>query len=311
MILTITANAALDRVIFIDRFEPTTVMRSRHIVDSVGGKGLDASIVLSSIGAPNFAISFIAGRNGKYLQELLDDYKIQYNLVSVKGETRIANVIIETDLHRHSHIMTPGYQVSDSDCSRLLDQVKKRIGDAQWVIMGGSLPSGTIPDFYGKITEIAHKAGVKVLIDTPGEPVLKSLYASPEIVKFNKEEFAATFNIREGPLLTLARSARSLLDNKGIQNIVITCGEEGILAITHKYTYLAKGPKLKAVNAAGAGDAVSASVAYRLSLGDTWEQALRWSIAISAAVVLTERTAECRMEDVLQIYPQAVIDQLF
>jgi fructose-1-phosphate kinase PfkB-like protein len=112
MILTVTANAALDRVLFIDRFQPTSVMRVQQVVDSVGGKGLDASVVLQTLGAPNTAVSFMAGETGRTLEAILNRYGIHHDLVWVEGETRTANVLIETELHRHSHIITPGYSVT-------------------------------------------------------------------------------------------------------------------------------------------------------------------------------------------------------
>ncbi|MCB0051408.1 MAG: hypothetical protein KDE24_17900, partial [Caldilinea sp.] len=37
MILTLTANAALDRVIFIDEFRPETTMRAPRFIECAGG----------------------------------------------------------------------------------------------------------------------------------------------------------------------------------------------------------------------------------------------------------------------------------
>ena len=48
MILTLTPNAALDRLLFIDEFKPGTVMRPQKMIDKVGGKGLDSSVALSA-----------------------------------------------------------------------------------------------------------------------------------------------------------------------------------------------------------------------------------------------------------------------
>lgn len=50
MILSVTPNSALDRVIFIEEFRPGAVMRAPRTVEAVGGKGLDASVVLAAFG---------------------------------------------------------------------------------------------------------------------------------------------------------------------------------------------------------------------------------------------------------------------
>ncbi|MBZ0307172.1 MAG: 1-phosphofructokinase, partial [Anaerolineae bacterium] len=81
MFLTITANTALDRVIFIDEFTPETVMRTNRWITSVGGKGFDASVVYRAVGAETLAIGFMAGETGKQLARLLDSYGIQHDLV--------------------------------------------------------------------------------------------------------------------------------------------------------------------------------------------------------------------------------------
>jgi fructose-1-phosphate kinase PfkB-like protein len=74
--------------------------------------------------------------------------------------------------------------------------------------------------------------------------------------------------------------------------------------------FLGRAPVQKSVNAAGAGDAVSSTFAWRLSLGDTWAEALRWSTAIGAASVLTLKTGDINIEDVNRIYREVEIQPL-
>ena len=81
MILTITANSALDKVIFIEEFKPTTVMRIRRVVESVDAKGFDASVVLHALGVDNLAIGLSAGETGHRLARLLECYGIRHDPV--------------------------------------------------------------------------------------------------------------------------------------------------------------------------------------------------------------------------------------
>ncbi|KPL82894.1 hypothetical protein SE15_12715, partial [Thermanaerothrix daxensis] len=57
-------------------------------------------------------------------------------------------------------------------------------------------------------------------------------------------------------------------------------------------------------------DATSAALAWRLSLGDPWPEALRWAAATGAATVLTEGTADCHFADVQNLYPLVQIREL-
>ncbi|HSV85492.1 MAG TPA: hexose kinase [Levilinea sp.] len=307
MILTVTSHPALDRVIFIDRFEPTGVMRARHMVDSVGGKGLDASVVLQTLGAPNQAVSFIAGHTGQALAALLDGYGIQHDLVWVDGDTRTANVIVETELHRHSHIITPGFKVSPADCERFLARVEAHLEGKLWLVMGGTLPPGAVSSLYRQVVELGHRHGVKALIDVPGEPAWQALPSKPEILKMNWAEFNSTFELKTETMLTLGAAIRAIQREHELYNVIITCGMDGILAATGKDLWIAKAPIQKALNAAGAGDAVSAALVYRLALGDSWPEALRWAAAVSAAVVLTEGTADSRVQDIQRIFPEVQV----
>ncbi|MCL4561511.1 MAG: hexose kinase [Chloroflexi bacterium] len=310
MFLTVTPNSALDRVVLIDRFTPGSVMRAARVVESVGGKGLDASVVLRHLGQETCALGFVAGETGKILVRLLDRYGIRHDLDWVNGETRTANVIVEAASQRHSHLIAPGYRVEPADWQSLLNRFSCRVAEAKWVIAGGSLPDGLPLDFYRTMIETAHRAGVPVLIDCPGEPARNALPASPEIMKMNDSEFQATFGI-ETPDLDLIREAGADVRHaNNLPALVVTCGKQGILALTTEGNFLATAPEQQAVNAAGAGDAVSAGLVWRLSLGDGWQRALCWAAAAGAATVLTEGTADCELAQVEGIYPQVSVSRL-
>ncbi len=62
MFLTLTANAALDRVIFIEEFVPATTMRAPRFIECAGGKGFDTSVALRGLGQPTTAIGFAQAR---------------------------------------------------------------------------------------------------------------------------------------------------------------------------------------------------------------------------------------------------------
>jgi 1-phosphofructokinase family hexose kinase len=307
MILTVTANSALDKVMFIDEFRPTSVMRSTRLVESVGGKGLDASVVLQALGVHNVALGFVAGPSGERLVQLLDGYNIQHDLIWVAGQTRTAHVVVETHFPRHSHIIAGGYSVSPQDVQALLERYRHHLREAIWVLCGGSLPPGAPSDLYRTLSTLADQAGVPMLIDCPREPLRQALPARPTIVKMNRHELRQTFGLVVEPRQALLGEAQQLRQSLNLPNLVITCGQEGILALTAQGSYLAASPPQPVVNAAGAGDAVSAALAWRLSLGEGWPEALRWAAAAGAAVVLTEGTADCQMEDVQRLYLQTVI----
>lgn len=303
MFLTVTPNSALDRVIFIDQFAPETVMRTTRWVDSVGGKGFDTSVALRALGAETLAVGFMAGPTGEQLQRLLERYGIMHDLVWVEGETRTAHIIAETALGRISHIMIGALTVSAPQVDDLLRRIDAHLPGARWLIGGGSLPSGLSPDLFAQTVARAHAHGVPSLLDISGPPALAAAPAKPTILKMNRREFCATFDLDDIPWEALLSPAKDVAARLGLGNLVLTGGADGILAITEQGGFHAAAPHQRVVNAAGAGDAASAALAWRLAEGDNWPSALRWAAATGAAVVLTEGTADCDMADIQRILP--------
>ncbi|MCP4427054.1 MAG: hypothetical protein GY803_21395, partial [Chloroflexi bacterium] len=218
-----------------------------------------------------------------------------------EGQTRTANVLVETKHHRHSHITTPGYSVPPQAYQSLIDKCRHYLPDAKWVVTGGSLPAGVSATFYRTLTEMARQHNVPVLLDVPGPPLVETLPVKPDIIKINQDEFAQTFDIEIESTPDLITKARNFREEHQLSTLVLTCGADGIFAFTPDGTYQAVAPPQQAVNAAGAGDSVSAVLPWRLSQGDDWPETLRWAAATSAAVVLTEGTADCRLVDIDRI----------
>jgi 1-phosphofructokinase family hexose kinase len=298
MILTVTLNSALDRILFISEFQPGTTMRPSKMIESVGGKGFDTSVVLQTLTAENIALGLVAGLTGQQLANLLDRYGITHDLIWVDGETRIAHVVIETRHHRHSHLIAAGLSVSSAAYGQLLSRFELLLNKADWVVAGGTIAAGIPVSCYRRMTELVQAQGVSILLDSFGQPLLEALAARPSIVKMNQEEFSQTFAVRAGSLDDLSSAAQAIYQQHALPALIITCGSAGILACTPEGSYLVSVPPQPAINAAGAGDAVSAALVWRRSRGDGWPEALRWAAATGAAVVLTEGTADCRWEDI-------------
>lgn len=310
MILTVTPNAALDRVIFIDEFQPGTDNRASRMVDYVGGKGLDASVALRTFEIDTLGLSVVAGSGGQALVKLLDGYGIRHDLIWLEGEMRIAHVIVETRHHRHSHVVGGALPFPPETTAELLHRYQAHLPQAAWVIAAGSLAPGVPTDYYRTITEMAHAAGVPILVDGSGPPIVEVVPARPTILKMNRTEFNQAFNTAVQTLMELKAPGLALCEREKLPALVLTSGAEGILALTPEGVYHAIAPRQHAVNAAGAGDTVSAMLTWRFSLGEGWPEALRWAAAASAASVLAEGTGESHRADVERLLPEAQVKQL-
>jgi len=310
MILTVCPHTALDKILFIDEWIPGTPMRTDRIVNCVGGKALDSAVVLSQLGVKTVGIGFFAGKIGQELLDLVNGYGIEGVPVWVNGENRIAYVIAERKHNRHSHVIAGKVLISEKQKNQLIEKYRIYLDRAKWVIFAGSLPPDINPDFYCELIQIAQEQGVPCLVDTQKQYMIEAVKAKPEIVKMNCEEFKWTFGFDAEDLDSLVELAVTFHKQNGLKNLVLTLSKEGILAITQEGNYLAKAPFQKPVNAAGAGDAVSSTLVWRLLKGESWKTAMKWAGAVSAAAVLTERTGDVHQEDINRIFPDVSVKEI-
>jgi 1-phosphofructokinase family hexose kinase len=242
---------------------------------------------------------------------VLTHYGIDIDPIWLPGETRLANVIVETARARHSHLMIGALPVSAAGLETMLERYRAHLPAAAWVAAAGSLPPGMPVTFYYTAVTLAHAAGRPALIDATGAPLLAALPATPDVVKLNQDEFVDTFGLTGGDLpaiVAAARQVRQTHDAAG--TIVLTCGREGVVAITAEGVMQAQAPVQRAVNAAGAGDATSAAIVLRRAQGDDWAETLRWAAAVSAASVTTEATAEVSLADVEHLLPDVRVNDV-
>ena len=310
MILTVTPDPVLDNIFFIDEWLPSSVMHAQKTVFSVGGKGLDASVALSHLEQPNTALCFLAGETGLSLSQLLKKYNILNNPVWVSGETRRATIISERTHQRHTHLFSGGISVSADHLQEFLSKFHQELKHTQWVITGGIFPASLPVDFFTQLIRSSEQAGSRILIDSHSQYIQPALAETFTILKMNWKEFEWTFETQASSMDMLISQAAQIYNSHQFQALVITCGAQGILAFSPDGIYHSIPPTLEIVNAAGAGDAASAALVWQLAKGESWADALRWATAVSAAVVLTEGTADLKYEDAMQILPEVTLDVL-
>jgi 1-phosphofructokinase family hexose kinase len=303
-----TPNPALDKIIFVDEWKPGALNRARKLVASVGGKGLDASVALRHLGQPTVGLHFAAGATGRELLELIERYGIAPEPIWVEGETRTAFIIAEEKFSRHTHTFTGGLAIGSEPRATFLSRYRRLLTRARWALTGGMLAPDLPAPFFRTLAEMAHAANVSILVDAARDPLRECLPNQPDIVKMNQDEFGWTFGIQARDLAELRREARQVFAEYAMRRLVITCGAEGILGLTRAEACHAVAPPQSVVNAAGAGDAASAALVWRLAEGDSWAEALRWTAAVSAASVLTEGTADLQLRDVRRLLPAVTVE---
>ena len=83
MIYTVTLNPAIDYVVGLDAFVPGAVNRCNRENIEFGGKGINVSRVLHSLGIETTALGFIAGFTGQALEQGLQEMGLRTRFIPV------------------------------------------------------------------------------------------------------------------------------------------------------------------------------------------------------------------------------------
>jgi 1-phosphofructokinase family hexose kinase len=315
MILTVTPNPTIDRVIFVRDFRLGATVRGEREVVTPSGKGVGASLVIHELGGETVAAGLNAGPTGRLLTDLLDEWRVPHDFVPGDGETRTAVVLVDLAVERQSTITAPTLSATSEHLSQLLALLDRYAGRAWGMICAGRLAPGLPLDSYARLVRRARQQGLVMLLDSSGEPLRRGVAVLPHILKVNRQELRALDSEMTGGQGTsddIAELAGRLVGRLGewaSDGLIVTLGARGALAVTSEGCYHAQPPQVRVFNTAGAGDALSGSVMLARSQGADWPSALALGTAAAASVVMNEGTAICHREQVEELLPQVRVVQ--
>jgi len=144
MIVTVTPNPSLDRTYEVPSLDRGEVIRATGERMDPGGKGVNVSRAVAAAGQRTVAVLPLGGAPGALVADLLDAQGIEVAPVPVAGATRSNIALAEAD-GVLTKINAPGPDLSAAEEELLLETVRQRSRDADWIACCGSLPRGLAP----------------------------------------------------------------------------------------------------------------------------------------------------------------------
>ena len=279
MILTVTPNIALDITYTIDKFELHSSMRVNDVADRAGGKGINVSRVLASLGYESLILGLQGGNVGAAIEADLIASQLPYELVPIVGQTRRSVGIVDRSTGDATVLNEAGPDVSGEEWERLTQTVARHLPQASTLVVSGSLPPGIGQTGVAELAQLAVAASVPVIVDTSGPSLLDAVAVGPDVVKPNAHEIASATGIHD-PL----EGAAALIE-RGAKAVVVSLGADGMCVVTADQTLRAKPTRTISGNPPGAGDAGVAALAAGRAFSNSWEDRLRQAVAVSAAAV--------------------------
>jgi 1-phosphofructokinase family hexose kinase len=281
MILTLTINPLLERRLFFDSIEIGKPNRSLREIYYAGGKGINVSRQLNCLGIKNTACTFLGGNNGKLLRHALNEDKIDFTVVSIKAETRLADVIIEEKDKRVTTFFGLNSSVTSEESSDLKSKLDKMIQNCSIVVLSGSSPGGTTNDIFPFAIELANKHDKISILDTYGAHLKNCIDSAPTVIHNNIDELEKSLGVslsREKDKLTLLDE----LYSKNIKMAFITDGANPSYASKFNFHYKIINPKVDLYDATGSGDAFVAGLTYGLENNLVFEDFIKTASALGA-----------------------------
>jgi 6-phosphofructokinase 2 len=176
------------------------------------------------------------------------------------------------------------------------------IEGVEFIVASGSLPPGFPGDIFSRLSEIARVKKAKLVIDVPGEALVKAFKEKIFLLKPNLAELSFLAGVEKVDAKDAERVARLLIQKNSCDMIVVSLGSAGAIMVTAVDTYLVAAPAVERKSTVGAGDSMVAGIVLALSKGMRAEQALQYGVACGTAATMNEGTQLCIAEDVKLLF---------
>ena len=288
MIYTVTLNPSIDYVIKLEHLNTGHVNRVNSENIYPGGKGINVSRILKTLGNDNVATGFVSNFTGDFIKKSLYEQNIKSDFIQLdNGFTRI-NVKIKSD--EETEINGGGPHISDEKLEELFYKLSK-LKEDDILILAGSIPSTLSEDLYEKIMSRVRENKVKVVVDATKSLLLNVLKYNPFLIKPNNHELEEIFNVKlesQNDIITYAKK----LQEMGGRNILVSMGKDGaILLSENKEVYVSNVAKGEVINSVGAGDSMVAGFISGYLKTSSYEEALRLGAASGSATAFSSDLA--------------------
>lgn len=284
MLLVVSPNLCLDRIIVVPRFTAGAVQRAVSAAELASGKGLNVARAARALGVDVRVVGVVGGGHcGDAVVDGAAGDGVPLDAIRVDGPARVCTLIIDPG-QGETVVNEAGPLVSPSALRALRDRIDSALVGARAVVMAGSLPPGIPPGFYG---DLIRQAGDRlVLLDATGEALRAGIAARPGIVKANQLELQEAVGRSVTTSEALAGAAAALRELTG-GIVLITRGPRGALLCTAEASWELRPPQVESVSSIGAGDSLTAGLISGLLDGAGTLEAARLGVAAAAADVTT------------------------
>ncbi len=315
MILTVTLNPCVDLLLGVQGLHPFDTNRVVSKEEDAGGKGTNLSRVAAELGAKTTACCFLGGGAGAHVLRILENQGVTPAIIYTECETRI-NVSVQDGSDKPPTTFNmKGGPILDDEWRKMILTVADLAGGADWVCMGGSLPTGVPADAWRTLIRTLKAKNAQILLDADNEPMKLGIEAGPHLIKPNIKEAGRLLGREILGSMAASEAAEELrlrLESYGGKDaaVILSMGSEGAVAATHDGRWLVPAIPVQPKSTIGSGDSMLGGILAAFQAGHGWEEALRWGSAAGAATAMTDGTEIARKSVFQKLLPQASLTRM-
>lgn len=277
MIVVLSMNTALDRVLLVPGFVPGGVNRTQHSAVFAGGKALNVARVVRELGEPVRVVGTLGSQAAPPVLASCRRLGIDARFIPTAAESRTCVIVVDPVSGQQTVVNEPGHAVLAAEVDAVSTRLDGSIARGDLLCLAGSLPPGVPDDFYAGVVRQMRERGVRVLIDASGEAFRLALRVRPWAAAPNAAEAAAALGLDAVPEVLAPALARQ------VEHAIVTLAEEGSMYAHRNSLWRVATPAVRTVNAVASGDAFVAGFLVGMTRGLPEHTALRLATACGAA----------------------------
>jgi tagatose 6-phosphate kinase len=286
MILCVSPNPALDRVLTVPGLQPGRVFRARDSLEIAAGKGVNLARAVRTLGGKILCAGPLGGPTGRRIAALVEQEGMPSAWTWIDGNSRTCTIIVDPGFGESTVINETGPRVASAEWARLEADVLHEAGDADCVCFSGSLPPGVAGDAFERLLNALLGQGRRVWVDASGDGLAAAMGSGVWGIKVNLEEACAALGCDRPEDPTGAVQVALRIRQRGVAAVSLTLGHAGGVLCADAGAWHAQPPSIAAVSAVGSGDSFLAGLITSLESGLSEPESLRRAVAAGAANAL-------------------------
>lgn len=247
-----------------------------------GGKGANQAVALARLGVETALIGRVGDDNfGTTLIENLTKNGVQTEKIKVdnRASTGIAMITVEESGENQIIIVSGANgKMDDSDLSIL----RELLPFSSYLLLQLEIPLPVVV----KAIAIAQSLSIPVILDpAPAHQLPEEIYPSINIITPNLIEISQLANFSVKTIKDVEKAALKLL-NKGVENVIVTMGKEGVFCLNKEEKFLVLALDVNVVDTVAAGDAFNAGLTTALIEGHSLKEAVKWGVIVASLSII-------------------------